>query len=127
VSVHVVSPMDIARSTIPQDRSGHLAIVSGDSRASLGQNQCLPAKTTMLYSDIFALIILFNCGVLVSFPLQISWTEVACHGRLPMSAVNHNVFGSTHDVNGYNMLIHIEIANTRAFESFWHSSGVLMR
>jgi hypothetical protein len=49
---------------------------------------------------------------------------------LPMSAVNRSVFGSTHDVNRYNMLIHIKIADTRAFKcvrSFWLSSRVLMR
>jgi hypothetical protein len=123
--------MGIARSAIPQDRSGHLAIVSGDSHTSLGQDQCLPAKTTMLYSDIFALIVPFNCGVVVSCSppnfVDRSGMSWPC---LPMSAVNHDVFGSTHDVNGYNMLIHIRIANTRASKcvrSFWLSSGVLMR
>jgi len=68
VSVHVMLPMGIARSTVPQDRSGHLSIVSGDIQASLGQDQYSPAKTTMLYSDIFASIIPFDCGVVVSFP-----------------------------------------------------------
>lgn len=49
---------------------------------------------------------------------------------LPMSAVDHSVFGSTHDVNRYNMSIHTKIANTHAFEcvrSFRRCGGVLTR